>query len=76
MTNSYTPTAQDKAAARLYHELTTPDEPYSEAARTEANYQHCRQQLKLMGYVWGRDGYLFQTLLPGMPPDRYVDPQD
>lgn len=73
--NHYTPTAQDIAAARLYHELNTPDEPFSEAGRTENNYRMMRTWLKANHYIYGVDGYVLQPTLPGMPRDRYVDPK-
>lgn len=76
MPNTYTPTAQDLAAARLYHELNSPDEPFNTAARSKSSYDMMRRWLKSQHYVYVPNGYQMQPTLPGMPSNRYVDPKD
>jgi hypothetical protein len=75
MANTYTPSPQDLAAARLWHELNSPDEPFTVEGRSQVNYQSMRQWLKAHHWIYGVDGYMLQPTLPDMPEDRYVDPK-
>jgi hypothetical protein len=68
MTNP--PTPKDLAAARLYHELTAPGQPFNTGSRTAHAYKQMRKWLKDHHYVW-TDGKYYSLQLTLFEEDRH-----
>lgn len=67
MASNYTPTLKDTSAARLFHELTAPDEPFNPGVHSKTRYDDMKRYLKMHHYVFTSAGvWELQIPLPGI----------